>query len=144
MRTFDALAGFECLVDLEEVLDLELVELGQVADVLQVLQPRVVRRHAQHLVVAAHLVLHPVHADRATPDQTAGERRLLQQHQCIQRIPVRTQRVLDESVVRGVLRRREQGAVKSDATGLVVHLVLVAPALGDLDRDVKLHDTSVP
>src|SRR4051794_6045917 len=45
VRAFDALAGLECLVDLEEVLDLELVELGQMANVLQVLEPGVVGRH---------------------------------------------------------------------------------------------------
>ena len=51
--SFDALARFEFLVDLEEVLDLEPVELGQVVQVAQVLQPWVMGGDTDQLVVAA-------------------------------------------------------------------------------------------
>src|SRR6266568_501410 len=64
-RPLDALARLELLVDLEEVLDLQPVELGQVVDVAQVLEPWIARRDAEHLVVAALLVGHPEHPDRA-------------------------------------------------------------------------------
>src|SRR6185312_8885999 len=39
----------------------------------------------------------------------------------------------------GVLGGGEQRAIQADTTGLVVHLVLVAAALWDLDRDVEVH-----
>src|SRR5579862_8257939 len=42
----DRLARLQVLVDLEEVLDLQSVELGNVVDVTQVLPPRVLRRDA--------------------------------------------------------------------------------------------------
>src|SRR5262249_44387645 len=48
-RAVDALTGLELLVDLEEVLDLGEVELGQVVDVAQVRLARVVGRHAEDL-----------------------------------------------------------------------------------------------
>src|SRR5690349_3894244 len=96
----DALAGLEVLVDLEEVLDLHPVELGQVVDVTQVLLARVVTGHAEDLVVATLLVLHPEHPDRAGPDQATRERRLLDQDERVERVAVLTERVLDEPVVR--------------------------------------------
>src|SRR5207248_6713558 len=113
-------------------------------DVLQMLEPRVVRGHAEHLVVTAHLVLHPIHSDLPAEDEAAGERRLLQQDQRVEWIPVRAQRFFDEPVVRRILRGREQRAVQPDAAGLVIHLVFVPPPFGDLDGDVELHVNSVP
>jgi hypothetical protein len=133
------LAGLELLVDLEEMLDLQAVVLGEVMDVAQVLGARVHGRDAQDLVVAALLVLHAEHADGAGLDQTAGKGRLLDQHERVERVAVLTERVLDEPVVGGVLRRGEQRPVEADAPAFVVHLVLVAVPLGDLDRDVELH-----
>ena len=95
--------------------------------------------HAEHLVVAALLVGHPEHADGAGLDQAAGERRLLDQHERVERVAVLAERVLDEAVVGRVLGGGEQRPVEADPAGLVVHLVLVALPLGDLDRDVELH-----
>ena len=69
----------------------------------------------------------------------AGEDRLGQQHQRVQRIAVLAEGVLEEAVVGGVAERRVEVAVELDPAGLVVHLVLVARPLGDLDDDVELH-----
>src|SRR5690606_23571 len=135
----DRLAGLEVLVDLEEVLDLQAVEVGDVVDVLAPRGALVPRGDAQHLVVAAGLVAHAEHAERAAADQAAGERGLLQQHERVQRVAVLAERPLDEPVVVGVPRRGEEHAVEPDAARRVVHLVLVALPLGDLDRDVELH-----
>src|SRR5579884_3952066 len=105
--------------------------------------PRVVGGDAQDLVVAALLVGHPEHADRAAQDQAAGEGRLLKQDQGVQRVAVLAERVLDVAVVRGVTRRGEQHPVQPYAAGLVVYLVLVPLALRDLDQDVELHHSSM-
>src|SRR3954470_24887988 len=120
----DRLAGLQVLVDLEEVLDLQAVELGHVVNVTQVLDPRVRRGHAQQLVVAARLVGHPEHADRTALDQAAGERRLVENDQGVQRVAILAEGVLDKAVVRWVAGRSEESTVETDAPRLVVHLVL--------------------
>src|SRR5665811_1415557 len=99
VRALDGLAGLKVFVHLEEVPDLQTVELRHVADVAQVLQAGVGGGHTQHLVVAACLVGHPEHADRAALDEAAGEGGLLQDHQGVERVAVQTQRLLDVAVV---------------------------------------------
>src|SRR6266496_3546661 len=101
---------------------------------------RVPSGHAEHLVIAAVLIAHPVHADGSAEDHAAGERGLLQQHEGVQRITVVGERSLDEAVVGRVPGRREQHAIQPDAAGLVIHLVLVPLSLRYLDYDVKFHD----
>jgi hypothetical protein len=142
VRALDGLAGLQVLVDLEEVLDLQAVEVRHVVDVLAPGGALVTGRHAQHLVVAAGLVAHAEHAERAAADQAARERGLLEQHQGVERVAVLAEGAVDESVVVRVPGRGEQHAVQPDAAGRMVHLVLVPLALRDLDRDVELHTRS--
>src|SRR6185312_2514774 len=104
--------------------------------------PRFRGGHAEHLVVATLLIAHPEHPDRPAADQAARKGGLLHQHQRVQRITVLTEAVLDEAVVSGVLGGREQRTVQPDATGPVVHLVLVALPLRDLNRHIELHTPS--
>ena len=74
--TLDRLSGLEILVDRKEMLDLEQHELAYVGEIPDVVTSRIGRRHTQHLVVAARLVLHPEHRDCPAPNQAARERRL--------------------------------------------------------------------
>ena len=118
---------------------LDLVEqtLRQIREVVHLIVGRVVRRHAQNLGVGPLFVFHPEHADRAHLDPASGERRVLEQHQHVERIAVERERVGDEAVVGRVHRRREQPAIETDHVGVVVVLVLVAAAARDLDDDVE-------
>ena len=138
-RALDALARLQVLVDLEEVLDLQPVELAQVVDVAQVLQARVLRGHAEHLVVAALFVRHPEHADRPGADQAARKRRALHQHERVERVLVLAERALDEAIIGRVLRRGEQRPVEPDPARRMVNLVLVALTFRDFDRYVEVH-----
>src|SRR3954471_6206193 len=65
------LAGLDRLVHLEEVPNLELQKAVQVGDVLEVRQPVVAGRHAQHLGRRALLIAHAEQADRAAEDDAA-------------------------------------------------------------------------
>ena len=75
------------------------------------------RGDAHDLVVRPLLVGHAEHADGPTGDQAARERRLAQQDECVQRVAVLAEGVLDEAVVGRVLGRGEQRAVEADPTG---------------------------
>ena len=68
--------------------------------------------------------------------QQPGEGGLLQDHEGVERVAVLAEGVGDEAVVGRVDGGREQAAVEPDHAGLVVDLVLVAAAAGDLDDDV--------
>jgi hypothetical protein len=126
------------------MLDFQPVELRHVMDVPQVLHARVGGRHGQDLVVQALLVPHAEHPDDPAGDQAAGEGRLLEQHEHVKRVPVVGQGVLDVPVVGRVPGRGEKHAVQPDATGGVVHLVLVALPLGDLDDNLDVHGSLQP
>ena len=61
------------------------------------------------------------------------------EHQRVERVAVLAEGVLDEAVVGRVLGRGEQRPVQADPAGRVIHLVLVAVPLGNLNRDVEIH-----
>ena len=75
-------------------------------------------------------------ADRAHLDADAGEGGRFEQNQHVDRVAVEAEGVLEEAVVGRVREAGEEVAVKEDATGLVVDLVLVAAAGGNLDGGV--------
>lgn len=81
LDAFHRLAGLQVLVDLEEVLDLQALEFGDVVDVFEVLHARIARRHAQDLGVVTLFVDHLEHSDDPRRDEAAGESRLLEQHE---------------------------------------------------------------
>ena len=81
------------------MLDCEAVELGHVLDLGAPRGALVGRGDAQDLVVAALLVAHAEHSQRAAADHAARERRFLQEHQGIQRVAILAERVINETVV---------------------------------------------
>jgi serine-type D-Ala-D-Ala carboxypeptidase/endopeptidase (penicillin-binding protein 4) len=137
--TFDALPWFKVLVHLEEVLNLESVEFGDVVDVAEVFHSRIPGWNTQHFVVSAGLVGHPEHPDGATANHNSREGWFLDKYECIEGITVEAQGVVDEAVVMRIARRSKEHAVQPDPASLVIHLVLIPATSGDLDGDVELH-----
>jgi hypothetical protein len=63
--------------------------------------------HAEHLVITTLLVAHAEHAYRPA----AGESGFSHEDQRVQRVAIRTETVLDETIVSRVLGGGEQGAI---------------------------------
>jgi hypothetical protein len=73
---------------------------------------------------------------------TSGKRRLVDDHQGIQRVAVQRQRFDDEAIVRRIVNRRIQHSIERDDPALFVQLVLVAASARDFHDDldeVRLH-----
>ena len=121
------------------MLDFQAVELRHVLDLGTPGGALVGGGNAQDLVVAALLVAHAEHAERAAADHAAGKRGLFEEDEGVQRVAVLAQGVVDETVVVRVAGRGEEHTIEADATRLVVNLVLVSVPLGDLDGHVKFH-----
>jgi hypothetical protein len=98
------LAGFQLLVNVEEVADLRGQVGRHVRQVADAVHPRVVRRDREHLRVGPVLVVHPEHRNRPRIDQAPGERRLLEPHQRVERIPVFGEGPGDKPVVKRISR----------------------------------------
>ena len=139
--TFTHLPGLEILVVLEEVLDLLQRDVGQVGVVLHLVVAlgQLRRGHRDDLLVAAGLVLHQEHADRAHVHDGAGHDRAGVGDQHVAGIAVVRQRVRDEAVIAGVAHRRIEEAVDHQRAGLLVHLVFDRLAANrHLDDDVDV------
>src|ERR1700757_5219669 len=112
-------------------------------NVPDVLSARVMRGQAKDLVVRPLLIAHPEHADDPRGDQATRECRLFKQHQGVQWVAISAEGVLDEPVVGRVPGRGKQHAVKPDPASVVIDLVLVPLALGDLDDYFHVHAFSL-
>ena len=86
----------------------------ELVEVLNVVPPGLRRRDAHDLGVGAGLVLHPHARPPAGPRPTAGERRVVEQHQRVERVAVLAEGVGEEAVVGRVDGGREQPPVEED------------------------------
>ena len=110
-----------------------------VAGDIGVIGVQLVDRHGEDFLVAAGLVFHLQHADRARADDAARHHRRRVQHDHIAGVAVVRQGVRDEAVVAGIVHRRVQEAVDEQGTGRLVHLVFHRQApLRDLDDDIDV------
>ena len=120
------------------MLNLSLQLLGNISQGLDVVVT-LVGGNAQNLSVAASLIGHVEHCDRAGLNQHAGNNVNVQDQHCVQRVAVLTEGVLEVAVSGGVLHGGEQHTVQAQAAGLVVHFVLHAGAAGNFNSDVEFH-----
>jgi hypothetical protein len=74
------------------------------------------------------------HPDRSDADRAAGECRLGDEDERVERVAVLTERVDDEAIVGRVAHRGEQVAVEHNPAELGVVLILVAGSAWDLDE----------
>src|SRR3954447_4863862 len=130
------LAGFQRLVDLEEMLDLVDQLRREIGEILHVVPPRLLRWNAQDLGVFAGFVAHVQDTDRSRGDPHAREDRIFQQHQGVEGVTVAGERFRNVPIVGRIGGCGEQSAVQVDAAGLLIDLVLVAAAARYLDHHV--------
>jgi hypothetical protein len=68
---------------------------------------------------------------------------LAEPHQGIERVAVFAKRAWEEPVIKRVLRGGEQRAVEPDIARFVVHFILIARTLRNLDDHLYLHHASI-
>lgn len=144
VRALHGLAGLKVLVNLEEVLDFEAMEFGDILDLCTPGGALIGGGHAEHLIVAALFVAHTEHPEGAATNDAPGEGRFFKQNQSVQRIAVLAERVVDESIIIGIASRSEEHPVQADAPVLVVHLVLITVSSRNLDGHIKFHHAGMP
>src|SRR6266540_1563369 len=125
-------APFEILVDEKEVLDLLQRVLRKIGDVEVFLIKRIIARNRENLVVGLATVAHLQHAERTAVDETAGECRLVHEHEYVERVAVLVQRPWNETVLAGIMDRGIQHPIQTDQPRFLVELVLVLAAGGNL------------
>src|SRR5687767_8017837 len=108
---------------------------GQLRLVAIVGERWITNRDGDDLVVDPLLVAHAHDADGARLDDRQREDRLLAEDERVQRIPVIAIRAGNESVVGGVVDGAVEHAIEAQQARLLIELVLVLAALGDLDDD---------
>ena len=122
----------------EEVLDLVALELGNILNILQVCPAGIVN-DAQELVVAAGLISHLEHAKHAGGHDHAGQHRLGQNHEGVQRIAVFAEGAVNEPIVERIGHGGKQVAVQVNLAGFVIYLVFIAGTFGDFDGYFNAH-----
>jgi len=127
-----ALLALKHLVGLEEVLDLLEPVLRKIADVLYFVELVIIYGNGQNLLVDTLLVPHPQDTDWPDLNMAAREGRLFNDDQDVQWIPVSRLCARYESIVRGVVNRREEHSVKPNSPCLLVYFILVPAAPGNL------------
>ena len=118
------------------MLDFSLVVLGNIFDILDVVETHI-SRNAEHLVVSASLVDHVVQANGAAFHHAAREHGVRDHDERVERIAILAQSAVDVAIVIRVTHGSEQGAVQEHAAGLVVHFVLVLGAARNFHHDVE-------
>src|SRR5262249_50470055 len=127
------LALFQLLVDGEELLDLLAQGQREVLEPLVTIPVRIVEGHADYLVVDSLLVAHLEHPERLYGYEATRKGWLVEAHERVQRISVQSLRAAQIPVIGRVGGRAHQQPVELDPAKLRVVLVLVAPALGNLN-----------
>src|SRR6266545_4079975 len=129
-------SALQILVDGEEVFNLFEIVRRQVGVVGDTIKERVVVQHRQDFVVRLAFIVHAEHPDRAGLDDAAGEGRQVRHHQHVERVVVVVVGLRDESIIAGVMNRRVEHPVELEGAGLLVVLIFIARAFGDLDDHV--------
>src|SRR4029079_9486867 len=109
----DPFLGFEVLIVSKEMLDLLKHDRWQVLPLANVgvIREGRIDGHADQLLVAAMLVLEVEDAVRPGADDASGNERRAGDHQRVERVAVRRERMRDESVVRRIAHRRVKDPV---------------------------------
>ena len=126
---------------LEEMLDLFQRDGGQVGVVFHhvVAHRQLAGRHRDQLFVAARLVLHQQHADKAAVHDGAGDDGAGVGDNHVAGVAVARQRMRHKAVIAGVAHGCVEKPVHHQRAGLLVHLILDRLAAdGDFDDDVHV------
>jgi hypothetical protein len=125
---------FEDFVALKEEGNFVADVFGNVVQVVNMLEARVVLSDGQDFFVFAFVIAHDEDADGADIHGDAREQRVRDHDQDVKRVAVTSEGLWEETVVAGVEHRGKEHAIEFDDTLFFVEFVLILAAFGNFDN----------
>src|SRR3989344_4408960 len=132
----DDLFLLDLFISCEEMSDFLQHMLISISYVIHGSIPRITNGDRNNFLIRFAAIGHMHDTDGAGRNEDTGRKRMRGEQNDIKRVTIIPERLRDESVIKWVVLRAMENAVKFDDSRLLIYLVLIMRTLWDLDDDV--------